>query len=212
MPAVAADPGGAADLLPRAVGAGLALLRQGDVDGARHHLALASALYPQNPSPRIEWLQCLLRLPEERAQPFLALQLGQQLVDERPQDPFCRILLASSELAAGEASGDHALLARAERSAMHCLQIGAPKGLVYRVAARARQLRGDLDGALAMLDGSIARGLDHVSVRLDRAELLRLCGRAGEADAELQRAMQQDPLDPGVQAAMQRLRAAAPPR
>jgi hypothetical protein len=42
--------------------------------------------------------------------------------------------------------------------------------------------------------------------------LLRLCGRPSEAEAELQRAMQQAPMDPSVQAAMQRLRTAAPPR
>lgn len=193
-------------------GLGLAMLRHGDNDGAIAHLATAAALYPQNPSPRIEWLQCLLRLPTARGKPFLAQALAEQLVAERPDDPYCRILLANTELGLGEATGDATWFARAEASAMHCLRIGSPKGLVYRTAARARQLRGDVDGALALLDTSIARGLDHVSVRIDRAELLRLCGRSADADAELQRAMQQDPMDPSVQAAVQRLRTAAPPR
>lgn len=191
-------------------GLGLVLLRQGDLEGACRHLARAAQVYPQNPSPRIEWVSCLLRLPPP-GRPFLALALAEQLAAERPADPYCCIQLAQCELQLGERTGEPGWLERAERTALHCLQIGTPKGLVYRVAACSRQLRGDLDGALALLDQSIARGLDHVSVRLDRAELLRLAGRAGEAEAELQRALRQDPLDPGVQAALQR-RLARPPR
>ena len=193
-------------------GLGLTLVRGGDSDGARAHLAAACALYPSNPSPRIEWVNCLLRLPADRAQPFLALQLAEQLVRQRPQDPYCSFLLAASQLAVGESSGDADYFAKAEQSALHCLSIGAPKGLVYRVAARSRQLRGDLDGALALLDTSIARGLDHTSVRLDRAEILRRLGRTREAEDELTTAMRQDPLDPLVQAAMRRQGMPAAPR
>ena len=77
------------------------------------------------------------------------------------------------------------------------------------MASAARRGLDDLDGALAHLDRSLAKGLDHVAVRLDRAAVLRDLGRDPEAMQELMRAQQQAPTDPTV---MQALRAARPPR
>ena len=88
--------------------------------------------------------------------------------------------------------------------------IAEPKGYVYCLAAAARRGLGDLEGALAHLDASLRRGLDHVSVRLDRAAVLRLLGRLAEAQRELLKAQQQAPLAPQVQHALQQL--GQPPR
>ena len=51
-----------------------------------------------------------------------------------------------------------------------------------------------------------------MTVLLHRSELLAEAGRQEEADADLRAAMAQDPLDPMVQAAMQRRFNAGPGR
>ncbi|HEU4419072.1 MAG TPA: hypothetical protein VFT55_09050 [Planctomycetota bacterium] len=93
---------------------------------------------------------------------------------------------------------------------MSCLLIAKPKGNVYRIAAEARRRLGDHDGALAHLDASIARGLDHFTVRLDRAAVLRDLGRHAEAWRELLQAQQSAPMEPAVMQALQEW--AQPPR
>ena len=71
------------------------------------------------------------------------------------------------------------------------------------VLGRALHALGDLDGALAHLDTSIARGLDHFTVRLDRAAVLRDLGRHAEARRELLRAQTSAPAEPAVIQALQ---------
>ena len=89
--------------------------------------------------------------------------------------------------------------------AMHCLQIAPPKALVYRTAASARRLQGDLLAALQILDASLAHGLDHGSVLVDRSRVLKSLGRVGEARQDLLRAQRRDPFDAEVLRALRAL-------
>jgi hypothetical protein len=82
------------------------------------------------------------------------------------------------------------------------LDVAPAKGLVYRTAAHARRLQGRAPEALALLDAGIARGLDHVSVLMDRYDILLELGRGAEAAAVLHRAVQQAPFDERVLHAM----------
>ena len=141
---------------------------------------------------------------------FRSLGITDRYAARLPRDPWARSLQAQAHLQAGRVLGDAAWFASAERLALECLELGEPKGYVYRLAATARRLAGDTVGALGLLETSIARGLDHYSVRLDRAELLRALGRHREAHEELLRAQQQAPTDPAVMQAL--WQSAQPPR
>lgn len=191
-------------------GLGTANLRAGDVDAAIEPLARAHDLYPEQFDVLRNYAEALTRLPAERAQPFRALVVAERLHDRSPRDPWARTLLADACLQVGRASGEAAWFQRAEATALSCLDVASPKALVYRMAASARRGAGDLGGALAHLDASLARGLDPVALRLDRAALLRELGRHAEARRELLRAQQQAPMDPAVQHALRQ--AAQPPR
>lgn len=191
-------------------GFGMASLRAGDVQGAIEPIATAHALYPDHFDVLRNYAEALIRLPEGDAQPYRAMVVAERYLERLPKDPWARTLLAEANMQVGRAAGDLSRFAAAEKLALSCLEVGEPKGLVYRMAAAARRAAGDLDGALAHLDTSLARGLDHVSVRLDRAAVLRELGRAGDAKRELLRAQQQAPMDPAVQQAMWQL--AQPPR
>lgn len=191
---------------------GMAQLRLGETGSARVSLATAAALRPSLRSARRAWLESLVESPEDRTAPFLALELAAGLLAESPRDPYLRILQASAELQAGVLTGAPEWFAAAESTALSCLEVGTPKGLVFRVAAEARQRGGDLAGAIALLDRSVAAGLDHYSVLLDRAELLRRAGRRGEAERDLQGALRQAPMDPAVRAALERHYGAGPVR
>ena len=186
-------------------GIGTALLRRGDRVGALAPLAQAHALYPRHPEVLMHYVETLLQLPFDAAQPELALVAADELAALAPFDPWFRSLQAQAHLQAGRRFGKPELFERAERLALSCLEVGPPKGFVYQLAAQARQARGDRDGALAHLDAAIARGLAPVGVRLDRAALLREMGRAAEAQRELQCAQMQAPFDPLVLQALQQL-------
>ncbi|MCA8950148.1 MAG: hypothetical protein KDE27_11645, partial [Planctomycetes bacterium] len=121
--------------------------------------------------------------------------------------PWARALAAQANLMAGRLLGEACYFEAAERHALSCLEVGAPKTFPFRLAAAAQNGRGDPAAALAHLDRCLALGLDHFSVRLMRAEALRALGRAADAQRELMLAQQMAPTEPSVLAA---LRAAAP--
>lgn len=184
-------------------GLGTATLRTGDAPAAVEPLANAHALYPGHVDVLRNYTEALLGLPAGKAQPERALRAATELTEVAPVDPWARALLAEAHLLVGAANGDRAQFEAAERAALSCLEVGEAKGLVYRLAARARRGLGDLPGALAHLDESLAKGIDPVSVRLDRAAVLRDLGRPADAHRELLRAQRQAPFDPAVQAALQ---------
>lgn len=191
-------------------GLGTATLRGGDVVGSIAPLAQAHALYPAHFDTHSHYTEALVSLPDAAAQPQLALTVAAQLAAAAPVDPWVRTLQAQAHLQAGRVLGDRGAFAKAEELALSCLQIAAPKGYVYRLAAFARRGLGDLEGALAHLDTSIARGLAPVELRLERAAVLRDLGRGAEAKRELLRAQREAPTDPAVMSALFHL--AAPPK
>lgn len=191
-------------------GLGTSRRRQGDLAGAIAPLALAHALAPQHYDALRHYAEALASLPDDVADPERALAIAQRLCDAAPQDPWARTVLAQAELQAGRVRGAPEHFVAAERTALSCLAIAAPKGYVYQLAAAARRGLDDLDGALAHLDASIAGGLASIGVRLDRAAVLRDLGRAADARRELLLAQREAPTDPRVLAALQAL--AAPPR
>lgn len=185
-------------------GLGLTLMRHGELRASLKHLAMAHRVYPGHKSALVGYLEAMLAEPDpSEQQPFLALVLADDLLERAPLDPYYRILKASALIQAGVATGAAGAFAEAEQVALSCLEIAVPKGLVFRVAARARHSSGDLEGAIELLDESVRRGLDHHSVLIDRASLLREAGRLAEAEADLRAALAQDPMDPRVHAALQ---------
>lgn len=188
-------------------GLGTAEYRHGRMPEAVAALATAWSLYPDHTTVQRNLVQALLQLPAARQQPFRALVHAQRYDAMMEADPFARILRAEAELQVGSSTGDPAWFAQAEQTALSCLLVGPPKGLVYRTAAMARRRLGDDAGALAHLDDSIRRGLDHWTVRLDRVEVLRALGRDREARQELMLCQQQAP---GVPAVLAALRQSAP--
>lgn len=191
-------------------GLGAAHLRNGRAALAIEPLATAVVLRPQHVEALSHYVEALVELPEGSRQPVRALAAAIGLAERMPKDPWIRTLLCRAHLQMGAATGDRAEFATAERVALSCLEIAPPKSFVYLLAAEARQRAGDLDGALALLDTSVQRGLDHVAVRLARATLLRGLGRGVEARRELARAQQMAPMDPAVLSALRE--AASPPR
>ncbi|HET6198441.1 MAG TPA: tetratricopeptide repeat protein, partial [Acetobacteraceae bacterium] len=207
-PVVASDPANARAWMSL----GLAEQRHGDEEAARPSFARALAYRPNYRRARQEWLSSLLRLPEERQAPFLALVLAEELRRQRPEDPWPRIQHANALIQTGVLTGDAHWYREAEAVALSCLEIAEKKGLVFRVAAEARRRLHDLPGAIAHLDRSMALGLDHYSVRVDRGLLLLEAGRTAEARQELARCLQLAPLDPGVQELLRRCQPAGPGR
>ena len=191
-------------------GLGTSNLRKGDAKAAVDPIAWAHALYPEHFDVLRNYAEALVQLPAEAGQPFRALVVSDELLRRSPNDPWVRTLVAEANLQAGRATKQEPFFLEAERQALSCLAIAKPKGLIYRMAAAARRGMGDFEAALRHLDESLAKGLDHVSVRLDRAAVLQELGRTAEARRELLRAQQQAPMDPGVQQALWQL--AQPPR
>ncbi|MBL8729991.1 MAG: hypothetical protein JNM25_16320 [Planctomycetes bacterium] len=191
-------------------GLGATWLRRGDPAAALAPLAQAHALRPQHHDALSYYAEALVSLPDAAAQPSRALEVTALLAAQTPDDPWVRTLAAQAHLQAGRATGDREHFEAAERLALSCLQIAEPKGYVFQLAAAARRGLGDLQGALAHLDASIARGLHHTSVRLDRAAVLRDLGRYADARRELQTAQREAPMEPAVLRALQDL--AQPPR
>ncbi|MCA8974716.1 MAG: hypothetical protein KDC98_08335 [Planctomycetes bacterium] len=190
-------------------GLGAAHLRDLDFAAAVPSLARAHAGNPQHATVLRNYAEALSSLPDDCARPDAALAVTAAYLAARPNDPWARTLSAQANLQAGRVRGDRDAFLAAERIALSCLEVAEPKGLVFRMAAAARRGLGDLEGALAHLDQSLAIGRDHVSVRLDRAAVLRDLGREREAMQELMCAQRQAPTDAAV---MRALRAAQPPR
>ena len=184
-------------------GLGTSSVRAGDVLGGIEPLARAHALHPSHEDTLRTYTEALLRLPESAQQPERLLAAAQSLQALRPDDPWARTLVVQAHLRMGHAQQDHEHFAAAERIALSCLQIAPPKGFVYRLAAMACRGRGDLAGALAHLDTSVARGLAPVGVRIERAHVLRELGRADDARRELLLAQQVAPMDPELLGVLQ---------
>lgn len=208
QPVVAAAPGNAQALLAL----GLAQKRHGDLDSARASFARAVACNPRHRRARQEWLDALLQLPEEQAVPFLALVVAEAARAWQPDDPYTRIQHAHALMQVGVMTGEDDWFVQAEGVALSCLEVAEQKGLVFRVAAQARRHLRDLDGAIAHLDRSVALGLDHYSVQVDRGLLLVEAGRMAEARQVLTRCLKVAPLDPGVQALLRRCHGSGPGR
>jgi hypothetical protein len=175
---------------------GLDARAAGDLELARDHLVLALALHPRHLPAQRELVEVELQRGPRAA--WSACGAARMLTEQEPGSPFHWLLRSRAERLLGEATGEPQWFDSAVASALHCLEIAPPKSLVYRTAADARLAAGDVEGALALLDQSIARGLDHVSVRMHRARLLQSAGRAAEARAEFLRAQSADPFDPDV--------------
>ncbi|MHC4515291.1 MAG: tetratricopeptide repeat protein [Planctomycetota bacterium] len=163
-------------------------------------------LNPRHVMARRNLAQAELKLGE-RGSPQAAVRHARILVEGDQRNPVLRLLLSHALIALGKRSGEGRFFDEAVDSALHCLQIAEPKGLVYITAAHARMEQGDLLAAIGFLDDSVARGLDHWSVLIYRAELLARAGRRQDAAADLRRAQLQDPFAPEVRHALQRLRA-----
>ncbi|HEX6811067.1 MAG TPA: tetratricopeptide repeat protein [Planctomycetota bacterium] len=191
-------------------GLGSSLWRYGDVPAAIEPLARAHFLCPTHYDALVNYAEALVLLPDEKAQPFRSLVVSDALAARGNEDAWARTLQAQARLQAGRTTGEREYFEVAEQLALSCLQIAPPKGYVYRLAASARRGLGDLDGALAHLDASIARGLDHFTVRLDRAAVLRDLGRHADARRELLQAQRSAPMEPAVMQALHQL--AQPPR
>ncbi len=197
---------------PRAwFGVALAEYERGDLHAARRSLERALQHNPRHVPALRTLVEAHLALGAD-GDPFTALVLAERLAGESPRNPFYHLLRSRTLRAVGEQTGDRRWFDAAVEAALHCLQVAEPKGLVYRTAADARRAQGDLPAAIALLDESIARGLDHLSVRVHRGRLLVEAGRLGEAAQELTRALQQAPFDAEVQAFAAELSRAKPPR
>jgi protein O-mannosyl-transferase len=190
--------------------AGLAVVRmqQHRHADARPLLEALVETYPYRRDARMNLVEVLLA----GGDPDAALPHVRFLVETWANNPFYRLLQSRVLAAVGASRGEISYFDAAVEAALHCLKIAAPKGLVYRTAASARRIQGDLDAAIELLDRSVAAGLDHSSVLLDRSDLLRRRGRVREARADLERARDGDPFNPRVVHALRKLsrRGAAP--
>lgn len=186
-------------------GLGSSRRQTGDAAGAVVAMAKAHELYPRQIDVLRNYAEALLTVGDGASDPDRSLAVVRELLAAAPNDPWSRTLLAQAHMQYGRRHGDRASFEEAERVVLSCLDIATPKGLVYRIAATARRQLGDLPGALAHLDTSIARGLKAPEVRLDRAAVLRDMGRLAEARRELLVAQREAPGDPMVLGALQQL-------
>ncbi len=180
------------------------------VEEAAGYLERAISIHPGHIPAQRNLAEFNLMLGPEKGRPFLAVSIASDLVERVPDNPFYRLLLSRALAMAGQRESDPQLYAEAEAAALACLEIAEPKGLVYRTAATARALSGDLAAAIALLDTSVERGLNHKSVLLHRADLLLQAERYPEALRDMRMVQSRDPFDPQLQQLMQRLRSAAP--
>src|SRR5690606_30078057 len=163
--------------LSRMARAGLAvcLMEKREFPAALPHLEAVLALDPARRDVRTNLVEAHLQSGEV-GDPGAALRHSLVLVERWPHSPFHHLLLSRSFAAMGERTGRSDYFTRAVSAALDCLRVAPPKGLVYRTAARARSLQGDLAGALELLDRSVASGIDHETVLLDRAAVLVAMG------------------------------------
>jgi tetratricopeptide (TPR) repeat protein len=182
-------------------GQGVCLMQEGRLEEARAWMERALAIYPEYFSASKNLVELHLQL-RDRGDPRAALAIARQLAQRAPRDPFVLLLHSRALAAVGVLTGEDRWFDDAVAAALRVLEVAPAKGLVYRTAAHARRLQGRAAEALALLDAGIARGLDHVSVLMDRYDVLRELGRGAEARAVLHRALQQAPWDERVQAAV----------
>jgi len=188
-------------------GIGTTCRRMGDVPGSIAPLQRAHELVPDHVDVLRNYVESLIMLPDDQALPERALRIADRLQQRRPNDPWARTLVAQANLQAGRLLGDPGYFEVAERAALSCLEIAAPKGYVYQLASYARHGLGDGDGALQHLDDSIARDLATIGVRIDRVRLLRELGRTDEAQRDLMRLQRDFPTDGRVLGLLQHLAA-----
>lgn len=185
-------------------GMSVLLIEQGRFGEARPYLKDLVRAYPKRRDARMNLAEAELQMRAE-GDPANAVLQARYLVEHWAQNPFYRLLLSRALAALGDRTGDTSHFDAAVAQAMYCLEIAAPKALVYRTAAGARRLQGEPLAALAILDSSLVRGLDHSSVLLDRSQILKDLGRYQEARRDLARARQRDPFNPRVLAALREL-------
>ena len=183
-------------------------MREEEYAAARPYLEELVASYPTRRDARLNLAEAALHLDDPEA----ALEQSTYLVEHWEQNPFHWLLHSRTLAALGLRTGVTTHFDAAVEAALHCLEIAPPKGLPYRTAASARRLQGDLDRALRLLDQSVARGLDHSSVLLDRSALWLAKGETERARADLFLAQRKDPFNPRVLLALQDLRRATPPK
>ena len=187
-----------------AAGMAVCLIESGRFGEAKPHLERLVAAYPHRRDARMNLAEAELQLAAAGA-PSKAVVHARYLVAHWPQNPFYRLLLSRALAASGARSGRAQLFDEAVAEAMHCLKIAPPKALVYRTAANARRLQGDQAAALAILDTSLACGLDHYLVLVDRSHVLKRLGRVREAREGLLRARQRNPFDARVLSSLRAL-------
>jgi tetratricopeptide (TPR) repeat protein len=164
---------------------------------AKSYLQKLVRAYPKRRDARMNLAEAELQMGRD-GNPENAVEQARYLVEHWNRNPFYRLLLSRSLTALGDRTGAADHFQEAVDQAMYCLEIAESKALVYRTAASARRTQGDLEAALEILDRSLAHGLDHVSVLLDRSLVLRGLGRYGEARSELRVARQRNPFDARV--------------
>ncbi|MBK8976513.1 MAG: hypothetical protein IPM29_11400 [Planctomycetes bacterium] len=192
-----------------------AAARAGDAAAQRTELLRAAALLdraialrPNAPGARRAMVLLRCRLgPQERGA-MQAVPHAEVARSLQPKSPFRRLEQSAAYTLAGQVTGDPRWFDAAVEAALSCLEIREAKGLVFRTAAAAREAQGDLDAAIALLDESVARGLDHFEVRYDRARLLLRAGRAADARRDLAAVLAAEPFHAGARALLH----AAPPR
>lgn len=184
-------------------GARIAALRAGV-----RHLDAAIAQYPAHRPALRNHVEFHLELGEHGS-PWLAYVTAQRLMEANPSSPFNRLLVSRALAAIGVRTGAVERFDAAVDMALSCLEVAEPKGLVYRTAASVRTRQGDHAAALELLDESVARGLDHESVLLQRAECAMELGRRAAAARDLREVLARNPFD---RRAAQLLGRAAPPR
>ena len=175
-------------------------------------LQRAHELYPLHHDAQRNLVEALVALPDDQAQPERTLAAGQALLERSPEDPWVRTLVVQANLQAGRLGLGEQHYVDAERIALSCLEIAKPKGYVYQLAAYARHGLGDVHGALAHLDTSLARGLNSVDVRMDRARLLHELGRTKEARAVIFELQREYPTDLRIVGALRYFTSAASSR
>lgn len=192
---------------------GLALchMERGGLEPALRLLERAVAIWPSHAAALRNLTELHILLSPQPGRALAAVVLSDRLVAAEPYNPFDRLLSSRALAALGAETGNAAWFDAAEAQALTCLEIAPPKGLVFRTAASARARQGRVDLALALLDRSLALGLAHSSVLLDRASYLKQLGRHAEAEQDLARAAVDGPFDPRV-IELLRARSAGPGR
>lgn len=182
---------------------GVCAMQAGELMEAKRWMEAALAIYPEYRSAQKNLIELHLQLGV-RGDPLVAVSIARELVDREPRNPFYRLLLSRSLAGAGVRTGDARDFDEATAVALSCLEIAEPKGLVFRTAAHARQQQGELEQALELLDESVSRGLDHISVLLDRHDVNLALGHREDALRDLRRVLKETPFDVRARRAIER--------